>query len=208
MTFREKLEAYEKIEKVCPTCGKKFYKNYTKYTLTPFCCLSCSTTYSSRINREERNKKISMGVIKSEKHKAHRKQRTESYKKRIEKYNENPNRCKVCNSIIKYKNRNNQTCSKKCGAVLIGIKNTGNSNIGGHRDKGGRSKSGYYKGIFVALLTNWCIRFIILTMIFPLNETRRVFHTSTKVKSIIIILITSHLMGTLKLKDIGVNSVI
>lgn len=148
MTFREKLEAYEKLEKVCPTCGKKFYKNYTKYTLTPFCCLSCATTYSSRVNREERNKKISMGVMKSEKHKAHRKQRAESYKKRIEKYNENPNRCKVCNSIIEYKNRNNQTCSTKCGAVLIGIKNTGNSNIGGHRDKGGRSKSGYYKGHF------------------------------------------------------------
>ena len=65
-------------------------------------------------------------------------------------YYKNPKLCPICGKIIPYEKKNNKTCSRECGSVSSASINRGNptGKMGGQRDKGGRSKSGYYKGHF------------------------------------------------------------
>jgi hypothetical protein len=136
---KKQISEYETREKVCKNCGKVFYKCWTKWTLSEFCSLSCSRAYSSNLKRDEINKKVSKTLC----------DRNFLHPSRVKiKYEECPKKCPICGTNIEFSKRKNKTCSIECGLKLISIKNTGNSNIGGQRDKGGRSKSGYYKGHF------------------------------------------------------------
>lgn len=136
---KKQISEYETHEKVCKNCGKVFYKCWTKWTLSEFCSQSCSKAYSSNLKRDEVNKKVSKTL--RDRNFLHPSQAKIAYELC-------PKKCPICGNNIEFSKRENKTCSYECGLKLISIKNTGNSNIGGHRDKGGRSKSGYYKGHF------------------------------------------------------------
>ena len=136
---KKQILEYESHEKVCKNCGKVFQKCWTKWTLSEFCSKECSKTYSSNLKRDEVNKKVSKTL--RERSFLHPSQAKIAYELC-------PKKCPICGNNIEFSKRENKTCSYECGLKLISVKNTGNSNIGGHRDKGGRSKSGYYKGHF------------------------------------------------------------
>ena len=147
---KSELEEYEKNEKTCKHCGTKFTKTWSKWILSEFCCKRCAKCYSSILKRQEVNRKV------SEKLKGRRVGYAaffydeEKEQKLINEYSKNPKTCPICGKIIPYEKRKNKTCSIECGSVLGGLNNRGNPSgkKGGHRDKGGRSKSGYYKGHF------------------------------------------------------------
>ena len=107
-TLAEK-EEYEKKEKTCKLCGEKFYKVWSKYSLSEFCTQRCARKYSSRLKREEVNKKISQTLKKYHKSTTVRKN-TNKYHK--EQYYKNPNVCCVCGKIIEYERKKNKTCSR------------------------------------------------------------------------------------------------
>lgn len=140
---KKEIEEYNKKEKVCKKCGTKYFLSWSKSVLSDFCSKECSRSYSSSIKRKEINQKVSL-TLRGKRNKIQQ----ENFDKNFSDYNKNPKFCPICNTKIDYYKRFNKTCSYECGLKLISIKNTGNSNIGGHRDKGGRSKSGYYKGLY------------------------------------------------------------
>lgn len=139
---KKDFEIYNKTEKTCKKCGKKFYFSWSK-GLSEFCSKTCAKTYSSTIKRAEVNKKVSETM----------KGRRIGYALLFpidEDYIKNPKKCPICGLEIPYSRRKCKTCSRKCGSILSGLNNRGNPSgkKGGQRDKGGRSKTGYYKGIY------------------------------------------------------------
>lgn len=141
-TKRER-EIYNKTEKKCLLCGKSFVESWSKYTLSKFCSQKCSVTYSGTRNKKEVAEKVSLKM-------SGRKFINGGWVDVKSNYYKNPKKCPICGEIIPYEKKNNKTCSIECGNVLSGLNNRGNPSgkKGGQRDKGGRSKSGYYKGHF------------------------------------------------------------
>lgn len=99
-----------------------------KYGSGRFCTEKCSRSFSTSKNREDINKKISLGFIKKR-----------SY-----------NKIKICVSCklefeVDYKSRDRSCCSRKCVGVLGGsAKKSNTSKMGGIRDGGGRSRNFEY----------------------------------------------------------------
>lgn len=137
---KSELEQYNKIEKTCKLCGKKFYTNWSKYVLSEFCCRSCSRKYSSRIKRDDANKKISESL-----------KRNDCSKRRSQKvrddYYKNPKKCIVCGKVIDYEKKKNKTCSHKCHYISANKTKKENNTVFIENGQG-RSISGYYKGFF------------------------------------------------------------
>jgi hypothetical protein len=123
--------------KLCEKCNKK-HKGI--YGSGRFCSSLCARTFSSLINRTERNLKISKAI----------KQKLLNGDKvgfcKID-FNKKVNKkCEICkcNTL-----NNKRFCSQKCQTVNWSKKvNSHPNNLGGYRQNSGRSKSGYYKGIF------------------------------------------------------------
>lgn len=149
------LTEYELQEKLCKNCGTKFYKAWSKWTLSEFCCKSCSKKYAANVNKNEVRKKVSASLKK------YHEQLTEGVYKKMrqmlaskkrnklkEDYLKNPKICPICNNIIPYERKHCKTCSKECGRKAI-VKTKLDK---GYYDDPNRhfvtSKCGYYKGIY------------------------------------------------------------
>lgn len=139
---RAEKEEYEKIEKTCKFCGEKFYKVWSKYSLSEFCSQSCSRKYSSRLKRKEVNKKISDSLKNYYK----TNNRPISVIKK-EEYYQNPNKCCICGKVIEYKSRKNKTCSRKCNSKCANLTKQKNGTVFVENGQP-RSKSGHYKGFY------------------------------------------------------------
>ena len=115
---------------ICPKCGIEF-KTTTK---KKFCSRKCA---NSRTWTEEDKKKKSITAKNSEKVKnANNKQRGLKTAERVTK------QCPICKKeFIRLKSQEKITCSQKCGYKLKGV-------YGGYREGSGRSKHGYYKGVY------------------------------------------------------------
>ena len=125
---------------ICKFCSKEFEEKYSKWSDGNFCCRKCAAKYSSNIKRKEINEKLSKqnkGII------FNNNQAIDVRKK----YDENPKICPICGNIIPYEKRMRKTCSYECGKKLS-VLNCDYSNCGGYREGSGRSKHGYYKGIY------------------------------------------------------------
>ena len=137
---KQEYQDYLEREKVCKTCGTKFYKPWSKGSMTEFCCKRCSKRYSSLKNRD--NKKVSEGL---------RKFYASIVEKNIEKYLETSKICPICGKVVPYNKRRSKTCSYECGLKLITKTRRERGTYkktGGYREGSGRSKSGYYKGFY------------------------------------------------------------
>lgn len=168
---------YESTPKVCKNCGKTYYKNWSKWVKSEFCCKECSRSYSTKIKREEINKKVSdklkgrlvgnalnTKVLKLTKSKSpHRVKLSKSKSPQwryahelMDEYIKNPNKCEFCGKVLPFERRYRKTCSRKCQDELWKIWYNSNKTMmaekgfcGGYRKGAARGKSGYYKGI-------WC----------------------------------------------------
>lgn len=137
---QKEREEYNKKEKTCPICGQRFFESYTKYTLSEFCSRKCSCTYSSKLKREERNRKISTSL--KEKYKS-----SEVKRRKLKIYD--PAYCVSCGKEL---TRNqiqagNKTCSLKCGSLCANKTKHKNRTVFVENGQG-RSRSGYWKGFF------------------------------------------------------------
>lgn len=58
--LRSKIQAnaLEDKKRICKTCGKVFYKKYSKYSNGEFCCRSCANKYSSTFANTEEKKML------------------------------------------------------------------------------------------------------------------------------------------------------
>jgi hypothetical protein len=113
----------------CKKCGKEHDGSFGSGI---FCCRSCA---NSRIFTEETKLLKSFSAKNSEKVKMGNKNRIKKVKPKI--YNS----CKECNrqfEITSSMSPDRVYCSKECWL----------KNAGGYRAKSGRSKSGYYEGIY------------------------------------------------------------
>ena len=151
----EELVKYETQEKFCKNCGTKFFKTWSKWTLSEFCCQRCSKVYAANKNKEEVKKKVSETLKKYHEQLpegAYKKMRQElallKRNKDKEIYLKSPKVCPICNSTIPYERRHCKTCSKECGGRAIVQTKLEN----GYYDDPNRhfvtSKCGYYKGIY------------------------------------------------------------
>lgn len=138
-------EEYEKIEKTCKFCGEKFYKVWSKYSLSEFCSQSCSRKYSSRLKREDVNKKISQSLRDFHNNTTTPQKNTNKYHK--EQYYKNPRLCCICGKVIEYEKKKNLTCSAECHYKRANLTKQKNGTVFVENGQG-RSKSGHYKGFF------------------------------------------------------------
>lgn len=155
------LEQYEYslVEKTCKACGKKFYKSWSKWTLSIFCSKSCSKSFSTRDKRQSINHKVSNKLKKTING------NSKEYEKRKSAYAANPKRCPVCSSVIPYEKRRNSTCSFACGVKLNVLKHKEcgfYDRAGGVRHGSGRGKMGWYKGYWCD--STWELAYVIYNL--------------------------------------------
>lgn len=90
----------------CKNCNINDATKYSKYSSGEFCCKSCSTSFSSKTNRTETNKKISLGL------------------KGKERGNGNVEiKCLYCtnNFSVSWNKRKQKCCSKSCSQSYLMI---------------------------------------------------------------------------------------
>lgn len=121
------------MKSICPKCGIEFENN----TNRTFCSRKCANSHiqTKEIN-EKRSKTCKMHCISN----LFKIYKQNEYNKNVINYKLNPNKCKICNNILDYEDRNKKTC-KKCRKLAW-------KGTGGYREGSGRSKFGYYKGIY------------------------------------------------------------
>lgn len=144
---KKDFEEYNKEEKTCKKCGKKFFLSWSKWVLSDFCTKECARSFSTMMKREEINKKVSKTLTGISTTKGG-KVSVEDNKK---KYYSSPKICPICDKVISYENRHHKTCSFECGKKMFVKSNRERGTYektGGYREGSGRSKSGYYKGFF------------------------------------------------------------
>ena len=169
---------YESTPKVCKNCGKTYYKNWSKWVKSEFCCKECSRSYSTKIKREEINKKVSdklkgrlvgnalntKGLKLTNSKSPHRVKLSKSKSPQwryahelMDEYIKNPNKCEFCGKVLPFERRQRKTCSRKCQDELWKIWYNSNKTLmaekgfcGGYRKGSVRSRYGYYKGIYCA----------------------------------------------------------
>ena len=137
---KQEYQEYLEREKTCKTCGTKFYKPWSKGSMTEFCCRHCSKRYSALKNRD--NEKVAERL---------RQFYAPIVEKNKEIYFKSPKICPICGEILPYEKRHAKSCSYECGLKLNTKTNRERGTYkktGGYREGSGRSKSGYYKGFF------------------------------------------------------------
>lgn len=136
----KKLQDWIDSKPECETCGKIMTE---KFGSGRFCSRRCSNT---RTHSDESKAKIARKAkLNASKQAATRRI------KDIERYMQNPNRCKNCGAILQYDMRERKTCGEQCAKQLIGINSRnsaqrkgGNNNVQGVR---GTAHYGTYNGI-------------------------------------------------------------
>lgn len=98
-----KVEEWVSEKHVCECCGKVMTQYYGSGR---FCSRECA---NSKKHSEETKEKIRNSMNASAALNYH--------SSAVERYYHNPRRCKICNSIIPYENRNRCTCSDTCLAI-------------------------------------------------------------------------------------------
>lgn len=123
------------MEKVCLKCNNKHIRD------SKFCSLSCA---KSRTWTEEQKKLQSIAAKNSKKVK----KQSELRKIRIDVS------CPICQKISQKRPCDNKACSLLCREKLASNNRKGKT--GGYRPGSGRSKSGYYKGIYCGSTYELC----------------------------------------------------
>lgn len=118
--------------KICPKCKIQHNKNGN------FCTRKCA---NSRTWSKVDKLKKSISAKNSNKVQLENKSRDKGF---ITK------ECINCHKVfsIRKSKSHKKTCSKKCFVELLSLKSKNNPNCGGYRKGSGRSKHGYYKGIY------------------------------------------------------------
>lgn len=124
----------------CKNCNKIFVEKYSKLSNGNFCCKKCARSYSTKekrkiINKQLKEKMFAKNILSNG-------QIIDFY----QMYMSNPKLCSICHNIIPYERRKYKTCCSICEKKSR-MKNH-NHNGGGYRKNSGRSKHGYYKGIY------------------------------------------------------------
>lgn len=121
----------------CEKCGKLVTE---KFGSGKFCSRKCANSHKMS---EDTKLKISNSVKKNPHGWASQNyERKREYKKRLQEYNKNPNKCKVCGKLLDYKHKHRKTCGdKNCLKVL-------NSKNGGYKKHSRKGNAGYYKGFY------------------------------------------------------------
>jgi hypothetical protein len=141
------------INKNCLTCNKTFLisKYSKKDHLKKFCSRSCSAVFNNkkRIRSEESKNKTKQTILK----------RIENFGKWGSMKSPKPileKNCIQCNQkfLPPTKNRNRKTCSSECHKKYK-IEHLPKCS-GGYREGSGRSKHGYYKGIYCGSTYELC----------------------------------------------------
>lgn len=137
---------------ICEHCGKEFEEDFRKSSykeLPRFCSRACA---NSRIRTPEIKEKISFSVKNSEKAKEARKVTNQNFLKSRNyiKHLLTPvikRICPICSKEFETtESRNKQYCSDTCKR----------KDSGGYREGSGRSKAGYYKGIYCGSTYELC----------------------------------------------------
>lgn len=143
------------IVQKCPKCGKEFEltisrKNYDKNNYRKYCSRSCAN--SRQFTIESRRKK-------SDSIKAYYEDKNNNdiyYSNKLKIYE-----CKYCHSKFNMHDKRDtggrQYCSSKCRTMWL--KENCYSKTGGYREGSGKSKSGWYKGIYCS--STWELVFLI-----------------------------------------------
>lgn len=134
------------VLKNCPKCGDEF-NAYSIWGNKKFCSRKCS---NSRIRTEKTKYKISQGVIHSAKAIAAREKQKENCNS-IDKI------CPMCQKkfSVRHSSKKRIYCSKECYLRDSEHKYRSQTS-GGYRPGSGRSKSGYYKGIYCGSTYELC----------------------------------------------------
>ena len=119
---------------ICKNCGKEFTEKYSKWSDGNFCCRKCANIFSSKIDKNNVNKKVS-NILQH---------------KYREEYYKNPKKCCFCNNIIPYEKRTRKTCCNNCKNNLLkeNSKNRDFSYLGGYVENSCRGHHGHYKKIY------------------------------------------------------------
>lgn len=151
-------EKYKSFDVNCHSCGKEF--SITEFNVDKpkkeryFCCRSCSNKFSSNINKEEKNKKISKALNK----KIIKKDKKE-IKIRVKKIFF----CKSCGKQIGRKNKSGYCQKCLCNTPEFGRKISkalkGTGKTGGYKEKSGTTYSGWFKGIYCN--SSWELAYLI-----------------------------------------------
>ena len=143
----KKLQDWLNLKPQCETCGKVMTE---KFGSGRFCCKSCA---NRRTHSEETKRKIGSSITSI----VHSQQGSKlinltrlNHIKAKERYEQNPNYCIVCNGIIPYEKRTNQTCGEICHKKLQSkimancvLEHGGNLNPDGPLNR----KWGFYHGV-------------------------------------------------------------
>lgn len=117
----------------CKNCNINDAAKYSKYSSGEFCCKSCSTSFSSKTNREETNKKISIKL--------------KGKKRGHDKVHLN---CLYCKKLfeVAWKYRDQKFCSRSCNKTNFMTTNNKASELGKKsvtaQSKNRRSKNEIY----------------------------------------------------------------
>lgn len=155
---QDELELKQWIEEqhTCERCGKTMT---SKYGSGRFCSVQCS---NARTHSKETVDRISTGVSNSEKFKAHQNHIREQKEKDAANYYNDPNFCCICNSILPFDIRHNQTCGKtECYNKLLSILRTEYIEENGYNlnvTVKNRYKYGTYQGI--SCDSSWELAFV------------------------------------------------
>jgi hypothetical protein len=137
---QKKIEEYNKSPKFCLECNGpiEFEKKRNK-----LCSQTCSASYSNK-KRNSNGWKLSSETL--EKLKISGKTYGRLARPKLERHEK---MCEKCNIIflVLPSSKNRKYCSRKC-AVDDASKIAKLAGCGGYREGSGRSKSGYYKGIY------------------------------------------------------------
>lgn len=131
--------------KTCPKCNSEF-NEIGKWGIRKFCSRKCS---NSRICSDEKKKKLSILALDFSKKYPEKYKKPESYIKK---------ECPICRSQFNVRKceSNRIFCSDKCCRLDIKYEFKNRPNSGGYREGSGRSKSGYYKGIYCGSTYELC----------------------------------------------------
>lgn len=129
---------------ICKKCGKVFENDWRKSinyhgSKTPlYCSKTCANSHTRTKESREKISLIMKGIIRTSDVK--KKAAKTNHENRVEKYEQNPKLCKICHQPIEYERRKMTTCEKH--------KDLSKKGNGGYFEGTGRSKTGYYKGIY------------------------------------------------------------
>lgn len=147
---QRKEELNNKIQHFCKNCGKEYYGSWSRWVQSDFCSKKCARSYSTKIKREEINKKVSKKLSGRRFIKVKQDNRFKQLEIKVDLVP-----CPICGKMLSTEQvrRKRLTCSRECGQKLGTQKNIANGlyhRNGGFRPGSVRSRWGYYKDIYCA----------------------------------------------------------